>query len=87
MVQILAPTMQWQMKVTKSPAYASPLSGKSWSPLVLKQKKKKSVNSRSFSEFRVFAIKAEDDTVNRLEGLLNMDITPHTDKIIAEYIW
>lgn len=32
-------------------------------------------------------MKAENNTINRLEHLLNLDVTPYTDKIMAEYIW
>ncbi|XP_040373458.1 glutamine synthetase leaf isozyme, chloroplastic isoform X2 [Rosa chinensis] len=84
MAQILAPTSQWQMRITKSSIPSSPMTGKMWSSLVLKQNKKGAVKS---SKFKVFASKYEDYTINRVEGLLNLDLTPYTDKIIAEYIW
>jgi len=48
----------------------------------MKQNKK-----TSSAKFRVLAVKSDGSTINRLEGLLNLDITPFTDKIIAEYIW
>lgn len=85
MAQILAPTSQWQMRITKSSIPSSPMTGKMWTSLVLKQNKKGAI--KSSAKFRVFASKYEDYTINRLEGLLNLDLTPHTDKIIAEYIW
>ena len=84
MAQILAPTSQWQMRITKSSIPSSPMTGKMWSSLVLKQNKKGAIKS---SKFRVSASKYEDYTINRVEDLLNLDITPFTDKIIAEYIW
>lgn len=84
MAQILAPTSQWQMRITKSSIPSSPMTGKMWSSLVLKQNKKGAIKG---SKFRVFASKYEDYTINRVEDLLNLDITPYTDKIIAEYIW
>lgn len=55
-----------------------------WSSLVLKQNKKGA--AKSSGKFKVVAL-SENSTVNRLENLLNMDVTPYTDKIIAEYIW
>ncbi|KAL6188697.1 hypothetical protein ACLB2K_040088 [Fragaria x ananassa] len=84
MAQILAPTSQWQMRITKSSIPSSPMTGKMWSSLVLKQNKKGAIKG---SKFRVFASNYEDYTINRVEDLLNLDITPYTDKIIAEYIW
>ena len=61
------------------------MTAKMWSSLVLKQNKKGP--ARSSTKFRVLATKAEGYTINRLEGLLNLDLTPFTDRIIAEYIW
>ena len=38
--------------------------------------------------FKVMAVSTgSTGVVPRLEQLLNMDTTPYTDKIIAEYIW
>ncbi|KAK6130399.1 hypothetical protein DH2020_035809 [Rehmannia glutinosa] len=85
MAQILAPSAQWQMRIAKNSTDASPLSSKMWSSLVMKQSKKGAV--KSSSKFRVFAVKSENGTVNRMEQMLNLDVTPYTDKIIAEYIW
>ncbi|XP_048136150.1 glutamine synthetase leaf isozyme, chloroplastic isoform X9 [Rhodamnia argentea] len=85
MAQILAPTTQWQMRITKNSMTPSLVTTKTWSSLLLKQKK--SGNTKSLSKFRVYALKSENNTINRLENLLNLDITPYTDKIIAEYIW
>ena len=85
MAQILAPSTQWQMRMTKNPANASPFTTKMWGSLFLKQKTK---GAAKFStKFRVCASKSESSTVNRLDDLLNMDIRPYTDKIIAEYVW
>lgn len=85
MAQILAPSTQWQMRITKNPANASPMTAKMWSSLLLKQNKKGSC--KSSAKFRVFAVKSDNSTVNRLDNLLSLDITPYTDKTIAEYIW
>ena len=84
MAQILAPSAQWQMRITKSSIDSSPMTSRMWGSLVLKQSKKGAV--KSSAKFRVCA-SAENSAVNRLEQLLNLDITPYTDKIIAEYIW
>lgn len=85
MAQILAPTTQWHMRLNKSSTNANPMTAKMWGSLLLKQNKKGV--SKSSSKFRVYALQSENSTINRLEGLLNLDITPFTDKIIAEYIW
>lgn len=85
MAQILAPSTQWQMRTKQSATSASPITPKMWNSLLMRQNKKGSV--RSSSKFRVFAVKSESGTINRMEDLLNLDITPYTDKIIAEYIW
>ncbi|KAH0725846.1 hypothetical protein KY290_001676 [Solanum tuberosum] len=85
MAQILAPSAQWQMRMTKSSTDASPLTSKMWSSVVLKQNKRLAV--KSSAKFRVFALQSDNGTVNRMEQLLNLDVTPYTDKIIAEYIW
>lgn len=85
MAQILAPSTQWQMRIARNPVSSSPMTAKMWSSLLLKQNKKGP--SKSSSKFRVFAVKSENGTINRLESLLNLDITPFTEKIIAEYIW
>ena len=85
MAQILAPSTQWQMRITKPSTDASPLTSKMWSSLVLKQNKKGAI--KGSAKFKVLAIKSENSTINRLENLLNLDITPYTNKIIAEYIW
>ncbi|CAI0559984.1 unnamed protein product [Linum tenue] len=84
MAHILAPSAQWQMRLSnKVAAPVNPMTGKMWSSLVMKKKG----TTKGASKFRVFAIKAENSTINRLDNLLNLDITPFTDKIIAEYIW
>ncbi|KAK4372490.1 hypothetical protein RND71_007874 [Anisodus tanguticus] len=85
MAQILAPSAQWQMRMTKSSTDASPLTSKMWNSVVLKQNKRLAV--KSSAKFRVFALQSDNGTVNRVEQLLNLDVTPYTDKIIAEYIW
>ncbi|KAJ0034833.1 hypothetical protein Pint_24944 [Pistacia integerrima] len=85
MAQILAPSTQWQMSLPKTSNLASSLTTKMWSSLLLKQNKKAA--AKSTAKFRVLAVKSENSTINRLENLLNLDITPFTDKIIAEYIW
>lgn len=64
---------------------SSPITPKMWSSIILKQNKKGAV--KSSAKFRVLSVKSEDSTINRMEDLLNLDVTPYTDKIIAEYIW
>ena len=51
----------------------------------MKQSKKGAI--KTSSKFKVYALQSENGTVNRVEQLLNLDVTPYTDKIIAEYIW
>ena len=85
MAHILAPSQQWQMRITKNSTNASPMTSKMWNSLPLKQNKK--TKAKTSAKFRVFALHSENSTINRMEDLLNMDITPYTDKIIAEYIW
>ncbi|MBA0616185.1 hypothetical protein Godav_016254, partial [Gossypium davidsonii] len=84
MAQILVPSTQWQMRVPKCSTFGSPIATKMWSSLLLKQNMKGA--AKSAGKFRVLALHSENSTVNRTEKLLNMDITPYTDKIIAEYI-
>ncbi|KAE8712241.1 Glutamine synthetase leaf isozyme [Hibiscus syriacus] len=84
MAQILAPSTQWKMSLPKTSTFRSPDATKMWSPLVLKHNRKGA--SKNSCKFRVLAL-SENSTVNRLEKLLNMDVSPYTDKIIAEYIW
>jgi glutamine synthetase len=83
MAQILAPSTQWQTRITKTAPCATPITSKMWSSLVMKQNKKVARTSK----FRVMAINNEHGTINRVESLLNLDITPFTNSIIAEYIW
>ncbi|CAA2980049.1 glutamine synthetase leaf isozyme, chloroplastic-like [Olea europaea var. sylvestris] len=85
MAQILAPSAQWQMRIAKNCTDAHPLMTKTWSSLVMKQNKKGSV--KSSGRFKVCALQSQNGTINRVEQLLNLDVTPYTDKIIAEYIW
>lgn len=85
MAQILAPSTQWQMRVPKSSTFGSPIATKMWSSLLLKQNMKGA--AKSAGKFKVLGLHSENSTVNRIEKLLNMDVTPYTDKIIAEYIW
>lgn len=47
-----------------------------------------STRTRRGGGFKVMAVSTgSTGVVPRLEQLLNMDTTPYTDKIIAEYIW
>lgn len=85
MAQILAPSANWQMSISKSMIVSKPLATNFCSSLVLKQNKKGM--PKSSAKFRVFALQSESSTVNRVEDLLNLDVTPYTDRIIAEYIW
>lgn len=85
MAQILVPSVQWQTRFTKTSIEASSMTSKMWGSLLLKQNKKARV--KSSTKYRALAVKSEDGTINRMEDLLNLDVTPYTDKIIAEYIW
>ena len=85
MTQILVPSPQWQMRVTKNLMDVNTMTSKMLSSLVLKQSKKGAI--KTSSKFKVYALQSENGTVNRVEQLLNLDVTPYTDKIIAEYIW
>lgn len=85
MAQILAPSAQWQMRFTKTSTEASSMTSKMWGSLFLKQNKK--APAKSSTKYRALAVKSEAGTINRMEDLLNLDVTPYTDKIIAEYIW
>lgn len=88
MAQILAPNMQWQMNITKSstPGKSMISSSNAWTSLLMKQNRKGSI--KTVTKLKVCAsVKSANSTVNRVEQLLNLDVTPYTDKIIAEYIW
>lgn len=89
MAQMLVPSMQCsQMRVPCNlPQTRSLMPAKMWKSLLLNNQKAKT--KKGLSSFRVFAVKSENSngTVSRLEDLLNLDITPFTEKIIAEYIW
>lgn len=85
MAQILAPSAQWQMRFAKNSTDSSSLTSKMWSSVVVKQHRKEAV--KNSTKFRVVAVKSDNGTVNRMEQLLNLDVSPYTDKIIAEYIW
>ncbi|XP_058727597.1 glutamine synthetase leaf isozyme, chloroplastic-like [Vicia villosa] len=71
------------MIITKTSQCATQIISKMWSSLVKKQNKKVTRSAK----FRVMAINSENGTINRVEDLLNWDITPFSDNIIAEYIW
>ena len=85
MAQILAPSTQCQLRTKQSSMGGSPITPKMWSSLLMKQSKKGGV--KSSAKFRVLALKSDGSTINRMEDLLKLDVTPYTDKIIAEYIW
>ncbi|KAG7018669.1 hypothetical protein SDJN02_20540 [Cucurbita argyrosperma subsp. argyrosperma] len=85
MAQILAPSVQWQLRTKQTSMSASSITPKMWTSLLLKQSSKVAV--KSSAKFRVLALKSDGSTINRMEELLNLDVTPYTDKIIAEYIW
>ncbi|KAI9194378.1 hypothetical protein LWI28_005436 [Acer negundo] len=85
MAQILAPSIQWQVRIPKYSGMASPMATNMFSPVFWKQNKKGA--AKSSAKFKVFALKSDDSTINRLDNLLNLDITPYTNSIIAEYIW
>ncbi|KHN31946.1 Glutamine synthetase leaf isozyme, chloroplastic [Glycine soja] len=67
MAQILAPSTQWQMRISKSSPNATPITSNMWGSLLWKQNKKVSLTSSA--KFRVLAIKSDNSTINRLEGL------------------
>ena len=73
------------MSITTNFVSSSPMTTKMWSSLLLKQNKKWS--PKSSAKFQLFAMKSNNDTINRMEDLLNLDLTPFIDKIIVEYIW
>ncbi|KVH93606.1 Glutamine synthetase, beta-Grasp [Cynara cardunculus var. scolymus] len=83
MAQCLAPSVQWQMRLTKNAMETSSMTSKMWNSLSLKQSKKGAL--KTSTKFRICA--SSNGTINRMEDLLNLDVTPFTDKIIAEYIW
>ncbi|ERN12411.1 hypothetical protein AMTR_s00025p00128750 [Amborella trichopoda] len=62
-----------------------------WNALLLNQRLRRRNSFKSATKFRVFSVKpaksGDNGVVNRLEDLLKPDLTPITDKIIAEYIW
>lgn len=84
MAQILAPSVQWQMRCAKNSMGASQPTTNMWSSVVMRQNKKGF--AKSSTNFRVLAV-SDGSTINRMEQLLNLDVTPYTDKVIAEYIW
>ena len=85
MAQILAPSTQWQMRITRNSVSSSPMTTKMWSSLLLKQNKE--LSSKSSAKFQVFVVKSKNGTINRMEDQLNLDLTPFIDNIIVEYIW
>lgn len=85
MAQILAPSIQCQMgAISNNSLMAKPMTARMWGSLLMNNQR---LRTKSSAKFRVFAIKSENSTVSRLDDLLNLDVTPYTDKIIAEYIW
>lgn len=87
MAHMLVPSVQCQMGITSNSIQArSIIPAKSWNSLLFNSQRPKT--KKRTSTFKVLALKSDNNgTVSRLENLLNMDITPFTDKIIAEYIW
>ncbi|XP_020274748.1 glutamine synthetase, chloroplastic [Asparagus officinalis] len=86
MAQTLVPTVQCQMGILSNSIQSrTSLNNKSWNSLLLNSQRPKA--KKYSSSFKVFAVQSENGTVSRLEGLLNLDTKPFTDKIIAEYIW
>ncbi|KAF5776703.1 putative glutamine synthetase [Helianthus annuus] len=83
MAQCLAPSVQWQMRLTKNAMEPSCMSSKMFNSFSLKPSKKGAI--KTATKFRICA--SASGTINRMEDLLNLDVTPYTDKIIAEYIW
>ncbi|KAL5130739.1 Glutamine synthetase leaf isozyme, chloroplastic [Glycine soja] len=72
MAQILAPSTQWQMRISKSSPNATPITSNMWGSLLWKQNKKVSLTSSA--KFRGLAIKSDNSTINRLEGLRGIGI-------------
>ncbi|GKC22625.1 glutamine synthetase, chloroplastic [Tanacetum coccineum] len=70
------------MRSTKNAMETTSMSSKMFNSLSMKQSKKGAL--KSATKFRICA---SAGTINRVEDLLNLDVTPYTDKIIAEYIW
>ena len=77
MAQAVVPAMQCQMG--KPSVRARPAAGRMWGVRR---------SARGTSGFKVLALGTETTgVVQRMNQLLDMDTTPFTDKIIAEYIW
>lgn len=83
MAQCLAPSVQWQMRLTKNAMETSSMTSKLWNSLSMRQSKKGAI--KTATKFKICA--SAKGTINRMEDLLNLDVTPYTNKIIAEYIW
>ncbi|KAI3814821.1 hypothetical protein L1987_14466 [Smallanthus sonchifolius] len=83
MAQCLAPSVQWQMRLTKNAMEPSSMTSKMWNSFSLKPSRKGAL--KTSTKFRICA--SANGTINRMEDLLNLDVSPYTDKIIAEYIW
>ncbi|GAB2210296.1 hypothetical protein Droror1_Dr00015559 [Drosera rotundifolia] len=85
MAQVLSPSMQLQTRVTRNAANVNPVCRRTRNSLSLSYKQKGSF--KGCSKLRVFTVKSDGSTINRVEQLLNLDTAPYTDKTIAEYIW
>ncbi|KAF8038065.1 hypothetical protein BT93_B0807 [Corymbia citriodora subsp. variegata] len=55
---------QCQMMITRTSLAATPMTANTWTSLLLK--KKRSGNTKSFSKFRVCALKSENNTITGL---------------------
>lgn len=80
MAQAVVPAMQCQVGVRgKSAVPARQPAGRVWGVRR---------TARATSGFKVLALGPETTgVIQRMQQLLDMDTTPFTDKIIAEYIW
>lgn len=86
MAKMMVSPMQCQMGFPSNSLQGRPMiTSKMWNSLLLNAQRPKT--RRGISAFKVLAVKSENGVVSRLEDLLNLDTTPFTDKIIAEYIW
>ncbi|WP_207801907.1 hypothetical protein, partial [Phenylobacterium hankyongense] len=82
--QIPAPSVRCERSIAIRRAVAR-------NPLLLSQRGLPVSRRAGSVRYRSFSVRAvagnETNAVSRLEHLLNLDVSPYTDKIIAEYIW
>ena len=82
--QIPAPSLRCERSVSIRPALAR-------NPLLLSQRGFPASRKAGSVRYRGFSVRAilgnQNNAISRLEDLLNLDLNPYTEKIIAEYIW